>query len=328
MKTKFTLFLSFLAISSIGQTITYTNFSNALTDTLQVNIADNSSFNTGLLSINGTGVTWNASALTVASGIPTIHLSYGAPLSTPNGTLYPNSNFASGDPALSTVVGVEYYNFSADSVVMWGSYESNTSHEIFQNPDRRLIFPFAYGQSFTDTYSKTNYSNATTVSSYQTGSRTVSFNGYGTLILPQGTVSNVALISEVRTNSLGPNSTEYTWYNISNGKKLLMRSENNGNIITGWCSEILTSVEEIYKNSNVSFFPNPMNQSAQIFIEPLLKLSNPTLKIYNVVGKELKEIPVKDNKAILYKEDLSSGIYFYSLYDSNTIISTNKFIIQ
>ncbi len=328
MKTKLAIFSLLIALSSFSQTITYANFSSALTDTLPVNIANNSSFNTALVSITGTGVTWDASALTIASGIPTVHLSYSASSTTSNGSLYPNSNFASSDPSLSAVIGVEYFNFSNDSVVLWGSYEPNTSHEIFQNPDKYLVFPFSYGQSFTDTYSKTNYSNATTVSSYQTGSRTVSFNGFGTLILPQGTVTNVALISELRTNSLGPNSTEYTWYNISNGKKLLKRSENAGNITTGWCAETLTGIEEVHNDISVYLFPNPIKDNAQLIIQSTLQLKEPILKIYNLMGQELRSISVTNNLAIINKDNLKPGIYFYSLYDAKTKISTGKFLIQ
>ncbi len=79
------------------------------------------------------------------------------------------SNYARLDPELLSLIEVEYFNFSSDSMVLSGNYAPSGQHEIFQNPDKFLIFPFEYGQSFTDNYYKTNYSDATTISSYQFG---------------------------------------------------------------------------------------------------------------------------------------------------------------
>ncbi len=328
MKTKFTILLGVFACKIISQTITYSNFSAALTNTISVNIANNASFNSTLTTVTGSGVTWDASGLTQQAGTPTIHLSFNNPSSTPQGTLFPASNYVEYDPALASAISNNYFLYTADSVVKTGSYDPNGAHEIFQNYDKQLVFPFAYGQSFTDSYYKTNYSNATTISSYQSGTRTVSYNGYGTLILPQGSVSNVALISESRTNSLGPVSNYYTWYNVSNGKKLLYRSENNGSIITVWCSETVSGIHEKTNPVSVTLYPNPVQNISIIKLQSVIPLSNASLKIYNVLGAEIKVIPVKDQEAIIEKSGLDSGIMFYNLYNNDQLIYSGKLIIQ
>jgi hypothetical protein len=232
------------------------------------------------------------------------------------------------DPAFTSIISYNYYLYNADSVSSVGSYDPSAAHEIFQNYDKHLIFPFNYGQSFADNYSKTNYSNATTISSYQTGTRTVSFNGFGTLILPQGTFNNVALVSESRTNSLGPVSYEYTWFDISNGRKLLYRSENNGSIVTVWSSAITLGIQDKYTANSVTVYPNPINDLSTLKIQSENPLTNAVLKIYDVMGKEIKSIPVKNQEAIISKVGLENGIYFYNILDSNRILSKGNLIIQ
>lgn len=328
MTTKITIFISLLSFKLISQTITYSNFSTTLTNTTSANIATNSSFNSALTTVIGNGVTWDASGLTIQAGTPVVHFSFENPTSTPQGTLFPSSNYVEYDPALTSIVSYNYYLYNSDSITSVGSYDPSAAHEIFQNPDKHLIFPFAYGQSFTDNYSKTNYSNATTVSSYQTGTRTVSFNGFGTLILPQATFNNVALISESRTNSLGPISHEYTWYDISNGRKLLYRSENNGSIITVWSSGITLGLEEKNLTNSVVIYPNPIKDISTLKIHSENLLNNAVLKIYNIMGVEIKSIPVKNQEVIIDKEGVETGIYFYNLLDCNRILNKGKLIIQ
>lgn len=245
MKLITILNLMLICSASVAQTITYSNFSSALSSTLNIKVGDQASYNTALNTTTGNGVTWDASALIPQTGMPEIHFIYGSPGSTPNGSLYPAANYVFYDPALTSFVAYNYVNFSADSIVENGSYSPSTSHEIFQNPDKHLIFPFDYNQSFVDSYAKTNYSDATTISSFQTGTRTVTYSGYGTLILPQGSFTNVALISELRTNSLGPDSYTYTWYEVSSGKKLLLYESNDGDVLVAYNSDPAAGIGEI-----------------------------------------------------------------------------------
>lgn len=329
MKTKLTLISILSGLNLLGQTITYANFSNSLTSTLSVNIADNNSFNAILKTTTGTGVTWNAAGLTVQSGTPLVNLFYSATSSTPYASLYPNSNYCLYDPALTSFIGYNYDNFSSDSVSNWGSYEPSTAHEIFQDPDKHLIFPFNYGQSFTDNYAKTNYSNSTTISSYQTGSRTVTFNGFGTLILPQGTFLNVALISELRTNSLGPDSYLYTWYDISNGKKLLYRSENGSSITTVWNNELPTGINEINKTLDFTIFPNPISTVAIVKINTKLPQTDLMFLLYNLIGEEVYKTEISNNETVISRNGLPNGMYLYIIKsNSQENLATGKLIFK
>lgn len=263
------------------------------------------------------------------AGPPTVHLSFHNPASTPKGSLYPLSNYAEYDPALPTFISVEYSSYVTDSISIWGTYDPDGGHEIFQDPDKRLIFPFSLAQSFTDHYAKTNYSDATTISSYQTGDRTVTFSGYGTLILPQGPFANVAMVTEVRTNSLGPDSYVYTWYDISNGKKLLYRSENDGSITTAWCADAtVTGIHETGVKFTSVVYPHPLTDVSTLNIDPAVNLDQAVLRLYNAQGEELRSVNVYSHTVSIHREGLPSGLYFYQLYSKGNPQLTGRLMVR
>lgn len=323
MKKLYTLFLlAFLSTHLSAQVIDYAAYSQVLSDTQKVVVADNSSFNTAWYSTIGNGVTWNASTITANAAYPVLNLSYHSPSATPYAGLYPSANYAFYDPALTVLLAYEYDHINSDSVVIEGSYSPSTAHEIYQDGDKRMIFPFSYGQSFNDSYAKTNYSDANTVSSYQTGTRDVSFNGFGTLILPQGTFSNVALITETRTNSIGPNSNVYTWLDITNGNTLMMYSINGSNIAVVFTTSLATGVNEIQHNASVVQFLNPSSESVTI------QTSHNTDRII---------ITTTDGKCIFNKNPdtheqtfhfhTKPGIYFVHVWSNNNHL-VKKLIVQ
>ncbi len=321
MKTKITLIFLVLGLKLHAQTITYSNFSTALTSSFNAVLANQSSFNISLATTVGNGVTWNASGLTQQSGTPNITFIYGNPTSTPNASLFPNSNYVFYDPALTSVVSYEYLNYSSDSIVTVGQYAPSTSHEVYTNPDKTLVFPFAFNQSFTDNYAKNNYSDATTFSSFQTGTRTVTYSGYGTLTLPQATFSNVALISELRTNSLGPNSTTYRWFEVSTGKQLLFYSENNGNVNVAYNTDLNTGVVDRLNNDEVLFYPNPAEDI--LFIKNQNKLHQ--LNLFNAQGQAIECTIINGSIDI---STLSKGLYLIEITDKNNLVKSSKFIKQ
>lgn len=88
-----------------------------------------------------------------------------------------------------TIVGTEqrtlhYYKLSGDSLLLHG-YENPTNLINYHNPEVLLIFPLAYGDSFTGYASSAGlYDNFSRL--YVHGKSTVSVDACGTLILPEG----------------------------------------------------------------------------------------------------------------------------------------------
>lgn len=280
---KITLFLAILAGNFVSaQTLTYAAFSASLATSLNIRLANQDSFT---VSPNtGPGAVWDASGLTAQSGIPEIHLSYFTPGSTPHGNLFPQSNYAQYDPALTAFLEYNYVEINSTGIYKSGTYAPSGEHEIFQNSDKMMTFPFSLNESFTDDYAKTNYSDATTISSLQTGTRTVSFVGSGSLILPQGTFTNVGFIEDVRTNSLGPNSYKYVWWDLSNGKELLVYTFNPPDMNTAYTTDMPLSTQDFTtSNDRVSLTPNPAHDTFTIHTQSQETASN--VKIYNALGQ-------------------------------------------
>ncbi len=74
-------------------------------------------------------------------------------------------------------------------------------------------------------------------------------------------------------------------------------------------------------------FPNPF--SVYTTINYNLKQSNGKLIITNVEGKNVREYKLERTSGeVIIRENFKPGIYFYSLYENNKLISTNKMVVQ
>ncbi len=146
------------------------------------------------------------------------------------------------------------------------------------------------------------------------GNRTVSFNGFGTLILPSGTFNNVALVSEMRTNSLGPNSYTYNWYDISNGKTLMYYHQNGNSITAIYNPEnpVITGLSNIIPET-VSLYPNPASDMFSIHGMPNGSVYN----ITDLTGKTMYHSIARNKNESIDISDLPAGIYFVRIFNQN-----------
>lgn len=80
------------------------------------------------------------------------------------------------------------------------------------------------------------------------------------------------------------------------------------------------------KTTIINVFPNPFNTQTTIDLNAGYK--NATLKIIDVLGKELKSINFNGKQIVLQREELNNGIYFIQIISENKIIATNKIIIN
>jgi hypothetical protein len=114
---------------------------------------------------------------------------------------------------------------------------------------------------------------------------------------------------------------------MSNGKKLLYRSENAGNITTAWCADAVTGVQEKTGWVSSAVSPNPIVSTAVLHIDPLTVLNQAQLRIYNTLGKEIISFPIENHDLRFSREGLPQGACFYQLLNNGQVISTGKLII-
>ena len=100
-------------------------------------------------------------------------------------------------------------------------------------------------------------------------------------------------------------------------------------------SEMITSVEQLSTNLPTNFylsqnFPNPFNPSTTIGYQ-LAQGSKVTLKVYNVLGKEILTLIDEYKPRGRYEKEFSavklpSGVYFYQL-SAGSFVETKKMLL-
>jgi hypothetical protein len=89
----------------------------------------------------------------------------------------------------------------------------------------------------------------------------------------------------------------------------------------------LTGIKESIQASNVNVYPNPF--TSEVTFETDNNSSNPEIRltIFNMIGEQVFSHIYTQNKIILSKNDLNSGVYFYRL-ESNSLSSEGKLIAE
>lgn len=83
------------------------------------------------------------------------------------------------------------------------------------------------------------------------------------------------------------------------------------------------------EKTEVKIYPNPFLYSATIEIKNAeLRIKNLELKIYDVLGREVKQQKISQSTFQIQRENLPNGIYFYKIVNDKVSYSQGKFIIQ
>ena len=144
----------------------------------------------------GENVTWDFGDLMPADTAVQIYLQYGLPDTTPYAADYPEANI------VQTEAGTEFYDYwklTSDSMVNYG-LAAESIQVIYTDPIKLVEFPFTYQSAFADSYNGTAEILIAGLTGYTSGNLTATADGYGTLILPDGTYDNVLRLHQV-TNS-------------------------------------------------------------------------------------------------------------------------------
>jgi hypothetical protein len=83
------------------------------------------------------------------------------------------------------------------------------------------------------------------------------------------------------------------------------------------------------KLATVKVFPNPFSEQATFEIETDERYENLTLTVYNIMGQTVKSIQSNgDNRMILDRNGLGSGIYFYQIRSEGLVLDSGKLMVQ
>jgi hypothetical protein len=262
----------------------------------------------------GAGVTWNLSALVPSAlGMVTIV----TPSSTPYYSTFPTSTFSA---QISPNSGGSMYVYERLSATKWEQLANNyagtgTGTDYTPNPESAIEFPMNYLDIFTDTFQKTTGSSGTV---------DISYDGYGTLVTPFGTYSNVVRIKKY----WGPGDYDNNWYVTSPNLGIVASFHAQSNSYTLVRPIGTTSVKNIAADARVQLYPNPFQDAVTIKLNAVSTLRDASIIITDVAGRIVQQSPLLSSETTISANGLCHGIYFYQLFNDGARIANGKLVKQ
>lgn len=297
------------------------------------------------IAYQGNGVTWDLSNIssngvfdTMSSLNPTITPFYNQP-----SVNYHLSDLCLFYPNGTTSGGIDdnsyhYFISNQDSVSFLGNWANNGMNELVDyhltDPELFFHFPLSYGDSITDSLKGSAYDMSGLGLFDIKGSKTIQYDGFGTLIIPGYTYKNCIRIKTVKnstwTMQWGPivmNETHYYWFVDSlNGPVLeLVAGNNTVTDVIYYCFNPTVGTNELtYNTSSVILYPNPAQDLLNI------KINNPPphnlhIELTDLSGRILYATFSDKQFTQLDISALKSGLYIAHVADGENH-SSSRFI--
>ena len=285
---------------------------------------------------SGANQTWDLSSMQ-NSGINTV--SYISPSTTAVSGSFPNSNVASSS---TQGVGNAFYKTSATVFQNCGVY-NGTVVMSYSDPEDLLRFPCNYNNTYVDTWKTQFMSGGYTF--HRRGASTVTADGYGTLITPNGTYTNVIRIhfeqNYLDSSVIGGNlsiqtysNDEYFWYKEGTHTQLAYvytltypgGVSQNGFYAAG--SVGISEDPTIVSTTNI--YPNPSSDKINLDFY-LMNNQRIDIRVINItgeimdIGKTMNGYQGQNNVSI-DASDLPEGIYFTQILINGEAVATKRFV--
>jgi hypothetical protein len=241
-------------------------------------------------------------------------------LTSPFGNTYPTANATVSWSSF----GTPYYHFllSDTSYQYLGGGGSFGDYQYIDTY-KQLQFPFAYNDSYTDTFIAVSNTGG-----YRAGSVTVTGDGYGTLMVPGHTFTNVLRVKRasdyydtINNNPRHSIETYYEYYKPGIPHYILLHgfytiSTGSSNPVSGaqlFFNEgaIVTGEKVNTKKGSNYFISQRAGQSFLMFQDKSSFVT--TIQIYNLQGQLVRQdqlsVSNEMSSKILVATDLASGIY-------------------
>ncbi|MDB5255619.1 MAG: Por secretion system C-terminal sorting domain containing protein [Chitinophagaceae bacterium] len=338
MKKLFTL-LSLLAVPAVAQP-TFTTLAIPANNTA---VSSRSVAYTGVFPTAGANQTWDYSALSFTNAA-TSNVAHTNLSDSPRGSSFPTASYyeVAAD-------GAEiFYKVTSTSSSVLGNYSAANGGVTIVNsdPQTTLTVPFSYGETQTDTYAGDYVANSIPVS--KSGSLQVDYNGYGTLKTPDGTYTNVPMLTavadETHTFQVTEDfsypqrfvSTTYSWgypgaysfiFAIIKIEVYTFGTLSGTSINALKTEQIPTGIFNTSNANVASVFPQPAKDQVTISSDKLHGQYNAT--IYNLQGDVLQsqEGNAADQAFTMNVQSLTKGIYLVEVNNDGQLLRT-KLVVQ
>lgn len=228
----------------------------------------------------------------------------------PSSSNYIEGNFCFKEQYLS-VTNYAYYKLSTTVIELIGNVENGVPGDYFPNFRTYFTFPFTYGLVINDSYQKSISSS--------TQYEQITYDAYGTLVLPTGTYTNVIRRKIITTDSTTP---RYMWLQVNPFRILLVGEVGSTNNVLVYQTAILNT----QNNSDKAFtiYPNPVE--SELEIENTNSI-NASIIVYDILGNIILKKEINDNLTNIDFSLLSSGLYLIKIFSKdNNLLFLEKII--
>jgi len=197
----------------------------------------------------------------------------------------------------------------------------NVLRVTYSEPRAYMLTPFNFGETDTDSF-ESLYENLQVGQSFdRNGTSVITYDSYGTLVLPTGSFDNVARVKIEVEYSDALNGmplvnyfdTIYLWFDMNTSSYIANYSISTANGIQLISQFIYmdneVNVSDTHLEANVTVYPNPFND--QLTIEGDSKIQY--LLMYGIDGALVKEYQPQVNLTTILLEDLPAGIYILEI---------------
>jgi hypothetical protein len=280
----------------------------------------------------GTDQTWDLSTLMTDSSVA---ISMVDPSTTTNGASFPGSTVTE-----TGAVATMYYRSANDGMYFVGS---DAEDLLIVNSDQGLYLPFPCTYQTTWTDSLIADFSVEGFDVHRMAEITGEADGYGTLIMPFGTVENVLRIHwyEEAVDDAGMFDVTSTYdsylyyvegqpwpmaHVITTSVTILGNTETTQHV--QWVEEVTTSVPAIAATPEVSVFPNPATDMIRVHTAVPMN-GAVTIAVVDLQGRVVREVRnAWSEQMIVNVAELPAGLYNVVATDANGVRATAKVTVE
>lgn len=281
----------------------------------------------------GAGQTWDFGNLTAdSSAVVTVEV----PSTTPGGTQFPNATAAVVAPD-----GTDYYKAGSNLLELEGLSLFGQTVPL-SNSASYLPFPCTFQSSWEDDIGGTLDFQGFPLE--VTGSVIGIADGYGTLVLPEGSVSDVMRVRRVTSTAIATpfgnfqlEDETYSFYKAGVGLPILEISNTNGDLLGSpveiqtlqWIDLTSVGLDELGQRSgNLMLWPNPTTERVSILVDANVG-QRLQIEVLDVQGRSMTAVPATTvgMGARLQEVDLQglpAGMYMVRVLDEKGLQMTGR----
>ena len=244
----------------------------------------------------GANQTWNFSSMSLT---PAGTCAVIDPTASPYGATFPGSNICM-QLNLPNGTQYSYHNVSVTGVETLGDQVTASGGDNYTpNSKTWFVFPYTFGQSFSDAWMRTTDITTDTV--------TRTYDGYGTLIMPFGTFNNVVRVTS--TNSA--NNT--VWFNSNPIYPILQVEGNTSIVFSNFVLGINNPVKE-----QVVIAPNPAKD--------IVHIQNGNCRAFTAYSSTGQSIALPVDGNTINISSLAAGLYIIRAEMNNGDVVTQRIV--